>query len=310
MTNRSIASILPGVKAHRPFILKLYLLPPLLLLTALPYAVFYPPSLLTAGPETEALPIFAPSTFSFSMLPLPAPAETPRRVKVPIIMYHHIADPPPRTDDIRRDLSLPPQLFERHLRYLVEAGYQPITLYQLARHLREGAPLPPRPIILTFDDGYRDHYTHAYPLLKEYGFVGTFFLISGPIDWGNKDYLSWEQVEIMSAGGMEFGDHSYDHPDLRGRPLDFVTWQVISPKEAIEKHTGQEVLFFCYPSGSYDRQVIDVLRSAGFWGGITTRHGVWHCEEELFQLRRIRVHGSDLLSEWVSTLNEALEQGN
>lgn len=238
--------------------------------------------------------------------PLLSDAEISRQVEVPILMYHHIADPPPRADAIRRDLSLSPGLFEAHLRYLVEAGYQPITLRQLASHLLYGEPLPPCPIVLTFDDGYRDHYTQAYPLLKEYGFVGTFFLVTGPIDWGNNDYLTWEQVEIMSAGGMEFGDHSYDHKDLKGKSFDFVTWQIMAPKDAIEKHTGQKVLFFCYPSGSYDQQVIDVLRSAGFLGGVTTMPGVLHSKDRLFHIRRIRVRGGDSLAKWIANLNEAI----
>ena len=81
-------------------------------------------------------------------------------------MYHHIADPPPDADPIRRDLSVSPQAFEAQLRYLVRAGYQPITLRDLIYHLTLGAPLPEKPIILTFDDGYEDNYTNAYRYLS------------------------------------------------------------------------------------------------------------------------------------------------
>ncbi len=240
--------------------------------------------------------------------PLPTPNSERegqvRQLEVPIIMYHHVAAPPPDADAIRRDLSVSPQAFEEQLRYLVGAGYQPITLRQLAMHLQTGRPpLPKKPVVLTFDDGYRDNYTHAYPLLKEYGFVATFFILSGPIDFGDKEYMTWEQIELMSADGMEIGDHSYSHPDLAGQPLDFITWQILAPKEAIEAHTGQEVRSFCYPAGSYDQTVIEVLKATHFWGAVTTQVGVRQSSEQLFELKRVRVHSDYSLAQFGALLN-------
>ncbi len=259
------------------------------------------PMMTATSPTPNSLP--PPPLPTATSVPLPTPDGTVREVDVPILMYHHIADPPPRADAIRRDLSVSPQAFEEQLRYLVKAGYQPITLRHLVMHLEIGQPLPQKPIILTFDDGYRDHYTQAYPLLKEYGFVATFFLVTGPIDWGDRDYLTWDQVELMRLDGMEIGDHTYDHPDLTTRCTDHVVWQVMGPKEAIEKHTGQEVRFFCYPAGSYDRRVIDILKSAHFWGAVTTKTGVRHSSKDLFQLKRIRVRSNTSLERFIELLN-------
>lgn len=208
-------------------------------------------------------------------------------------MYHHIAVPPAGADDIRRDLSVPPAAFEEQLRSLKQLGYQSITLGELALHLTVGAPLPERPVVLTFDDGYRDAYTEAFPLLQRYGFSGTFFLVTAPLDQHNEEWLSWRQVAEMHAAGMQFEPHSLDHPDMTGRSADFLVYQILASREAIEERTGQTCRFFAYPSGRYDSEVIRVLRSAHFWGGVLTEQGATHQTGDLFELRRVRIHGDE-----------------
>ncbi|MFC2036518.1 polysaccharide deacetylase family protein [Chloroflexota bacterium] len=221
---------------------------------------------------------------------------------MPILMYHHIDDAPPGANAIRRDLSVSPAKFEEQLRYLRQEGYIAITLNDLALHLTVGKPLPPRPVILTFDDGYADAYTHAYPLLQRYGFSGTFFVISEPMDNQDPSFVSWDQVKEMHAGGMKFEPHSYNHPDMRNRDFDFVVFQILAPKEAIEARTRETCRFFAYPSGRYDQFVIDVLRSAHFWGGVLTEQGATHTAGDLFTLRRVRIHGGDDLDSFIRTL--------
>lgn len=238
--------------------------------------------------------------------PLPTPDGTLRVSRVPILMYHHIATPPPDADAVRRDLSVSPARFEEQLRYLREAGYTSITLRDLVYHLALGWPLPERPIILTFDDGYRDAYTYAYPLLKKYGFVGTFFLVTAPIDQGNPEYVSWAQVVRMHEGGMEFGAHTYTHPDLRGKTVDYIVWQVVGSKEAIEARIGEPVRFFAYPSGRYDRLVVDVLRSAHFWGAVTTHNSSAVRSDNLFRIPRIRIRASDTLQSFIRKVETGL----
>jgi peptidoglycan/xylan/chitin deacetylase (PgdA/CDA1 family) len=218
-------------------------------------------------------------------------------------MYHYISDPPPGANAYRRDLSVSPEAFDAQLRYLKREGYQTITLNDLALHLTVGKPLPPKPIILTFDDGYTDAYVYAFPLLRRHGFVGTFFLISGPMDANSPEHLSWAEVEEMHAAGMKFEPHSYDHPDMRNRSFDFVVFQILAPKEAIESRTGEPCRFFAYPLGRYDQFVIDVLRSADFWGGVLTEQGATHVTGNLFTLRRVRIQGDDDLNDFIRKLN-------
>jgi len=236
---------------------------------------------------------------------LPTPDGSTRSARVPILMYHHVGVPPADAGEIRRDLSVSPADFEEQLLYLKQEGYESIGLLDLVLHLTRGEPLPDKPVILTFDDGYRDNYTQAFPLLERYGFAATFFLVTGPIDAANPDFLSWDQVQEMHRAGMEFEPHSLDHPDMRDRATEFLVYQVLASKGAIEERTGETCRFFAYPSGRYDEHVIDVLRSADFWGAVLTEQGATHRTGDLFVLRRVRVQAGDGLDAFAVKLTIA-----
>jgi len=246
----------------------------------------------TPGPtETATMP---PPTVEPSATPTlgPAPDGSARSARVPILMYHYISDPPAGANAVRRDLSVSPALFESHLRYLRDHGYHVITLDDLLRFLTSGQPLPERPVILTFDDGYLDNYINAFPLLKRYSMVGHFFLITDFVDAGQADYMTWPQIEEMSAAGQRFGSHSRNHPDLRGQSVDYLVWQALGGLEDIQKHLGYHPRWIAYPSGSYDKRTIQVFKSANYWGGLTTVQGATHTGDGIFELSRVRVRGS------------------
>jgi peptidoglycan/xylan/chitin deacetylase (PgdA/CDA1 family) len=263
-------------------------LTPTLLLTAT--AVVSP----TETPSATPSPTW---TSTPTPLPLPTPDGVARTARVPILMYHYLSVPPADADIYRKDLSVTPDNFEAQLAWYRSQGYEGITLDELVRHLTLGAPLPEKPIVLTFDDGYRDAYTNAFPLLKQYGFPGTFFLVTRRIDEGNPDYLTWDMVVEMHAAGMSMQPHGYTHADLRGKSVDFLVYEIVGAKEAIEARTGETARFFCYPSGSYDGLTIDVLRSANFWAATTTQQGATHSNKDLFELSRIRMRGNQSLED-------------
>ncbi len=208
-------------------------------------------------------------------------------------MYHYLSTPPADANSIRRDLSVTPAQFEAHLTYLRQAGYETISLNQLAQAAAGQISLPPKPIIITFDDGYRDSYENAFPLLKKYGYTATFFIFTQPIDANNVSYLSWEMVKEMHQASMEFGSHSYSHTDLRNRSVDFLVYEIVGSKEAIEARINEPVRFFCYPSGRYDDLTIKVLESAHFWGAVTTEWGINQSFDHRFELKRLRMRGGD-----------------
>ncbi len=217
-------------------------------------------------------------------------------------MYHYVSDPPPDADDIRLDLSVPPSRFEAQLAYLKQAGYTSITLEDLVLNLTTGRPLPPKPIILTFDDGYVDNFLYAFPLLRQYGFTGTVFVVTQFLDQGLPAYLSWEQAQLMEANGMDIEAHGVTHDDLRGQPAAWQLEQVQGARASLEQHLHQPVRFFSYPFGHYDSSTISALRSAGFWASVTTEAGAVHSSGDLFELTRVRIHGGDALDRFEQIL--------
>jgi peptidoglycan/xylan/chitin deacetylase (PgdA/CDA1 family) len=207
-------------------------------------------------------------------------------------MYHYVSEPPPGADAYRKDLSVTPAQFREHLAYLADAGYTAVTLDDLLYALAQGRALPEKPVIITFDDGYRDNYENAFPALREAGVAATFFIITDFITEERPEYMSWTQIQEMAAAGQRFGSHSRNHPNLAGQSVDYLVWQALGGKEAIETKLGQTPRWVAYPSGKYDARTIAVFRSAGFWGGLTTQQGVEHTLDGIFELKRVRVRGS------------------
>lgn len=231
--------------------------------------------------------------------PVPLDTELPRRrpqrpeARVPILMYHHVAVPGPEADAIRRDLSVSPAAFEAQMAHLASHGYRTVSLLDLFEHLQGGEALPPRPIILTFDDGYDDNYTFAYPILRRYGLQGTFFIITGLV--GRPGYLTWEQAREMRHGGMSLEAHTCTHLDLAKSTPARVSQEVKEAKAVLERELGGPVFFFSYPSGKYNAAVIAALEANGYLGAVTTRYGTMQESGSLYELRRVRIRGSDTL---------------
>jgi peptidoglycan/xylan/chitin deacetylase (PgdA/CDA1 family) len=234
--------------------------------------------------------------------PTPTPFPLPDEVEVPILMYHYVSELPSDADVYRRDLTVSPEAFEAQLQYLDDAGYHPITLTDVYLYLTEGYPLPEKPIVLTFDDGYRDAYEVVFPKLLDHGFPGTFFVLATPAHYESEAYLTWAQMKEMSDAGMAIEAHGRDHVDLRNRSWDFLVYQVLGIKEAIEHHTGRTPHFFCYPSGQRDANVIKALESAGYQAAVTTEWGQTYTREDLFEMPRLRVHGGQSLETFIATL--------
>ncbi len=251
---------------------------------------------------TVSTPIITPTVIGELI-----PDGVSREATVPILMYHHVGELPPDADAIRRDLTVLPEEFEAQLAYLSDEGYQTIHLSDLILHLQMGHPLPPKPIVITFDDGYHDLFTNAYPLLKEYEFVATFFIITWLADEGREDYLSWSEIKTLHTAGMEIGSHTYTHPDLRGQPYNYIVWQVLGSKEAIEARIKEPVRLFSYPSGKYDQPVVEVLKATSYWGAVAIGQGVHQSSDRIFELQRIRVRGSYNLRDFAYWLNCWLE---
>lgn len=231
---------------------------------------------------------------------------------VPILMYHYISVPPGDADIYRLNLSVTPEAFREQMAWLRENGWETITLYDLLYALTQGRELPAKPVILTFDDGYADNYENAFPVLQEFGFVGTFFILSGPTDRGEPNYMTWDMLREMSAAGQDIEAHGREHIDLSGRDYDFLVYHLLGPSESIQAELGYTPRFLAYPSGLYDEATMTVAASAGYWGAVTTHVGVGHDSSALFELERLRIPGDFTLGDfaWVLESNRTVQPDN
>jgi peptidoglycan/xylan/chitin deacetylase (PgdA/CDA1 family) len=217
---------------------------------------------------------------------------TLRRIYVPILMYHYVSPLPPEADIYRVDLTVEPDIFRAHMQYLWEQGYETISLYDLHAALNTGAALPPRPIILTFDDGYQGHFDYAFPILQEFNYTGTFFVITGRTDASDPSHLNWQQTRTMAEAGMSMEGHTKHHQDLRGRDYAYLVYEIIGSIESIAAHTGQSAAMFAYPAGRYDDDVLRVMNSSQILRAVTTQYGAYHTTDNAMEVSRIRIHGN------------------
>lgn len=227
---------------------------------------------------------------------------TPRGTTViPILMYHYVRVVTNPKDTIGINLSVSPTLFAAQMQYLADNGYTTLTMSDVYAILSGQLPLPPRPIALTFDDGYRDFYTAAWPVLQQHGFKATSYVITGMIGWDA--YMTWDMLyELDGSGLIEIGSHTIDHPDLTALSKE-QRWRTIAGSKAmLEEGLGHAVTAFCYPSGKYDATTSALVAQAGFLTATTVEYGTRQNLEWAYKLPRIRVNGPDSLSAWSSKL--------
>jgi len=235
--------------------------------------------------------LFSTSTSTFAS-DTAKPPQTLRRLHVPILMYHYVSELPPHADATRRGLTVTPEIFKSHMQYLHDQGYTTISLYDLNDALTKGTPLPPKPIVLTFDDGYVDAYTNVFPVLKQFGFIGTFFVITSRPDANDPVYMSWSEIKEMSNAGMSMEPHTKDHVDLRQRDHAFLIYQMQGSIESLAAYTGRTPHMFDYPVGHYDAATLRVAKELDVWIGVSTANGDTETTSSRLHLPRLRVSGN------------------
>ena len=218
--------------------------------------------------------------------------DTLRRIHVPILMYHYISNLPPNADNIRRELTVEPAIFRQHLEFFRDEGYQTISLADLHNALTQGQPLPEKPIILTFDDSYIDHYTNVFPMLKEFGFMGVFFVITSTADNNNPAHLSWDQITEMANTGMRMQAHTKNHAELDNRSYDFLVYEIMGSIESLEAYTGRKVEYLSYPVGRYDNFTLQIVQTMPINRAVTTQRGLIHTTSNYLEVPRLRVSGN------------------
>ncbi len=212
---------------------------------------------------------------------------------VPILMYHYIASNPNPKDRARDSLSVSPEKFEAQMQYLSQNGYTPISLDTLYGIFTGQASVPGKPVVLTFDDGYIDFYTNAYPILRRFNFHAVSFIPTGLM--GGSYYMNWSQIkEIASSGLVTFEGHTVSHAYLPSLN------QLIDSKNAIQANTGYPVNFVAYPGGASNSFVQANAAKAGYAGGLGTWYG--KARGPSMNMPRIKVSGFWSLKEFASRL--------
>lgn len=225
------------------------------------------------------------------------PARGASSEAVPILMYHVIA--PPVAGAPYPDLYVARADFAGQVRWLARHGYHAITLRRVYDAWHGRATLPARPIVLSFDDGYRSQFTNAFPILRARHWPGVVNLEVNDEQhsWG----LSRARARALVRAGWEIDAHTISHPDLTTLGAAALTREVAGSRRILRRQLRVPVDFFCYPAGRYDSAVVEAVRRAGFLGATTTRYGL-ALPSELFTLKRVRINGSDSLASFASKL--------
>ncbi len=210
--------------------------------------------------------------------------------RVPILMYHYVEYVKDKGDTIRISLNITPFTFEEEIKTLIGAGYTFMTNAELADVLDKKTTLPAKPILLTFDDGYRDFYTDVLPILKKYHVKATAYIIPGFLNKPN-NLLDDQVKDIVQSGLVEIGAHTVHHVWLKGRSLKDVTDEVSLSKTMLEQQFHIAVVSFAYPYGAFDSQAVRVVKSVGFTSAVSTAPGIQESRANRFFLFRLRPGG-------------------
>ncbi|MEU3298577.1 polysaccharide deacetylase family protein [Streptomyces sp. NPDC006678] len=220
---------------------------------------------------------------------------------VPILMYHAIGH---RTAPATHGLSVAPEAFAEQMDLLGGRGFTPVTTAELGRAWRHGVPLPPRPVLITFDDGYEGVHRHALPVLAEHGFSSTLFVSTGWLrgahDTGGAldTMLDWDQVRALAAAGTEIGGHTHTHPQLDQLDDPRLRHETLHCREIIAGELGAAPLSFAYPYGYSSRRVRQAVRAAGFAQSLAVGNALARRRQGPYALERVTVRRSTGIEEF------------
>ncbi len=241
---------------------------------------------------TASVTLTPTSAPTFTATPSPIPTATwvaqgPGAVLVPILLYHRID-----YSETDSRYYVPPEKFEDQMKLLRDWEYTSITTEMLVEAITKGASLPPRPMLITIDDGNLDNYTNAFPIMQKYGFTGVLYLVNNYV--GTDKYMNREQILEMVRAGWEVGSHSMNHFDLKTISPGQQRNEIVESRELLEKLLGVPVKTFAYPFGSRNAASYDYVHLAKYIAamgadGFTADQGLGN----LFHLQRCEIKGTE-----------------
>lgn len=265
-----------------------------------------PEPTLTLPPPT-ASPTFTPTLTPTPEPPTPTSTMTqtptprmiyyePGLVEAPILLYHHVQGD---YSINRYEVSIPD--FEAQMVTLKEMGYNVVTLSQLLQALTDGGELPENPVVITFDDGHESIYYHAFPIMKELGLPGVFYIVANRI-YGSPEFLGIDQLKEMIAAGWEIGSHGYSHLDMTINH-DLADWEIRQSKLDLQEALSTNVQTFAYPYGTIDAFTAQKVSASGYMAGMGLGISKVHTWNTLFYLNRIEIYGNYSLEDFMNILS-------
>lgn len=238
-----------------------------------------------------------------ALTPTPTPTPSPKPltfaqmnalygpcVRLPVIFYHHIQSRDAAVAAKQTSLTVYTDIFEKQMQYLKDKGYITIGMDRLTDFFDNGFALPGNSILLTFDDGYQDFYTDAYPVLQNMGFRATMFLPTGLV--GNPDYLTWDEISAMN-GPILFANHTWSHANVAVSNVKMQT-EISTADSQLSDHGLNVPKIFAYPYGIDSGQAMTYLNQLGYKAAFTTIPGSILCKKQRFDLPRIRIGNAPL----------------
>lgn len=201
--------------------------------------------------------------------------------KVMVLNYHRIGHE-------FHSLSVSPEDFEAQLKFLKENNYHSITPDELYAAIADGAALPDNPVLITFDDGYEDNFTNAYPLLEKYDFKATIFVVTSFVG-KKKPYLTWEQVKKLDAAGYSIESHTATHRAMTDLSDDELRAELTESKKTLEEELGHEVPYMAYPTGTYNLHIAQLVKEAGYKAAFTIKYGNADTASNVYAIERVPI---------------------
>ncbi len=249
----------------------------------------------TFGVNNDNEPIVGPSyllnSFHLSKeLALKNPASgasQSAKIKIPIIMYHHVECVKNIKNIIRKRLDISSDVFLKELTELNKSGFNTYWVKEIPEIISGRINLAQKSVVLTFDDGYEDFYRVVFPIIKKYQMKATVFIIFDYI--GKKGFLNEYQIkELIDSGLVEIGSHTLDHAYLQLLPDSFSRRQIFESKMLLEQRFGVKIESFAYPYGAFNKNTLTLVKEAGYKAAVSVIPGVYQSHDNLFYLFRLR----------------------
>ena len=202
-------------------------------------------------------------------------------VKILVLNYHMV-------NTMFISLAVEPRDFDIQMKYLVDHGYHTITPDELYEALKGSGKLPERPVLITFDDGYEDNYTNAYPILRKYGLKATIFVVTGFLS-KRDGYLTWDQLREMEQNGITIESHTVTHAPLPELSDERIREELAESKRHAEEELGHPIEYIAYPTGVHDLHIAEIARACGYKAVFTVKYSNVDQNSNIFALERVPV---------------------